>query len=120
MIETRGERVIFAPLPNSVPAPVTMTGAVINDFMTRTLVVRRPEQASGFEKLLWRESHRALELAVDRGWQTDHPTVWAGTKGDSILRPAHRARIFCRWRFISRPVILPMRSWLVSRGCMRW
>jgi hypothetical protein len=84
IVDTR-DQVVFAPLPNAVPAPVTMTGSVFNDVMTRTLIVRRPENASGYQKLLWRESRRALEQAVDGGWQSDHPTVWAATKGDSHI-----------------------------------
>jgi hypothetical protein len=81
VIETRGERLVFSALPNAVPSPRTIVAPVFNDVMTRTLIVGRPEGASGYDKLLWRESHRALEQAVDSGWQ-GHDFLWGGAFGD--------------------------------------
>jgi hypothetical protein len=65
-----------------VPQPVAIDGAVTNDVATRTLVVRRPETASGYQKLLWREAHQALTRAAESGWRTAHPYVWGGALGN--------------------------------------
>jgi hypothetical protein len=44
-----------------IPRPMVIGGIVINDFESRTLVVKRPETASGYEKLSWRTAHQALQ-----------------------------------------------------------
>jgi hypothetical protein len=51
-----------------LPAPLTMVGVVTHDVAARTLVVRRQEQASGFERLAWREAYNALVRAEQNGW----------------------------------------------------
>jgi hypothetical protein len=68
-----------------LPTPLTISAAVTNDVATRTLIVRRPETASGYERLLWREAHQALTRAEDSGWRTAHPYVWGGAFGDSQI-----------------------------------
>jgi hypothetical protein len=68
--------------------PLTVSAPVENDFYARTLIVSRPRDASGYQSLLWRESHQALLLADRRGatnlppWAINtFPTVWASTDG---------------------------------------
>jgi hypothetical protein len=46
-----------------VPKPLTMIGVVSVDSVNRALIVRRQEQASGLERLAWREAHTALVKA---------------------------------------------------------
>jgi hypothetical protein len=65
-----------------VPSPLAVDGAVTNDVATRTLVVRRPDTAGGYGKLLWREAHAALTRAADSGWRGGHPYVWGGALGN--------------------------------------
>jgi hypothetical protein len=65
-----------------VPQPLAVYAAVLNEPATRTLIVRRPENAGGYEKLLWREAHGALAAAVESGWLTAHPFVWGGALGN--------------------------------------
>jgi hypothetical protein len=56
--------------PRAIHAPVTV------DFANMTLVVRRPEDAGGYERLLWRESHAALAAAEEAGWPWGTRFVW--------------------------------------------
>ncbi len=65
-----------------VPSPLAVDGVVFNDVATRSLVVRRPETAGGYEKLLWREAHAALVAAVESGWRGEHPFVWGSGLGN--------------------------------------
>jgi hypothetical protein len=66
----------------TLPQPLTMDGVVSNDVSTRTLVVRRPETASGYERLSWRWAHEALVRAVESGWPTaGAPFLWAHGAG---------------------------------------
>jgi hypothetical protein len=61
-----------------LPQPLVMDGIVANDVGTRTLIVSRPDQASGYEKLSWRTAHEALVRAEQRGWPASaHPFLWA-------------------------------------------
>jgi hypothetical protein len=61
-----------------------VVAGVFNDVMTRTLIVKRPQGLSGYQNLLWRESHRRLEQGVDSGWWRED-YVWGGTKSDSRI-----------------------------------
>jgi hypothetical protein len=46
----------------TVPQPLAITAAVSNDVLSRTLVVRLPENAkSSYSALLWREAYAALK-----------------------------------------------------------
>jgi hypothetical protein len=52
-----------------LPQPMAVSAAVSNDILSRTLVVRLPEKAGGYEKLLWREAFQAFKAAEENGWQ---------------------------------------------------
>jgi hypothetical protein len=52
-----------------------------NDVAAMSLVVRRPEDAGGYERLLWRESHAALAAAEEAGWPYGTSFVWASAPG---------------------------------------
>jgi hypothetical protein len=67
-----------------IPDPVTVAAGVYNDVMTRTLIVKRPQGLSGYQNLLWRESHQALQQGIDTGWWTED-YVWGGTTQDSRI-----------------------------------
>jgi hypothetical protein len=51
-----------------LPQPLTVAAPVTNDVMSRTLIVRRPRDAGGYQKLLWREAHEALRQSEEAGW----------------------------------------------------
>jgi hypothetical protein len=53
-----------------LPTPLAMGGIVANDVATRTLIVSRPDQASGYEKLWWRTAHGELVKAEQSGWRS--------------------------------------------------
>jgi hypothetical protein len=53
-----------------LPQPLVMDGIVRNDVGTRTLVVSRPENLSGYQKVAWRTAHEALVKAEQNGWYT--------------------------------------------------
>jgi hypothetical protein len=59
--------------------------AVTNDILNRTLVVRLPEKAGGYEKLLWREAYAAYRAAEEIGWQRDTGPLWASALGSDRL-----------------------------------
>jgi hypothetical protein len=50
-----------------IPRPMAIDGIVTNDVSARTLVVSRPESASGYQKLSWRTAHQALYRAEQKG-----------------------------------------------------
>jgi hypothetical protein len=58
-----------------------MDGVVTNDVATRTLIVSRPDQASGYEKLSWRTAHEALTRAEQSGWRSAVPSLYAHGAG---------------------------------------
>jgi hypothetical protein len=62
-----------------LPAPLTTDGVVTNDVATRTLIVARPDQASGYEKLWWRTAHGELVKAEQSGWAGQTPYLYAHT-----------------------------------------
>ena len=62
--------------------PLAVSAVVANDVLTRSLIVRLPETASGYNRLLWRESFMAYRAAQESGWWTGSQ-VWAsGTDAD--------------------------------------
>ena len=63
-----------------LPQPLAIHAPVVADFANMTLVVRRPDAAGGYEKLLWREAHQQLVKAEESGWSTT-PTVYASAPG---------------------------------------
>jgi hypothetical protein len=56
-----------------------MDGIVTNDVGTRTLIVSRPENLLGYQRLWWREAHGALAAAEQGGWSSAHPFLFAHT-----------------------------------------
>ena len=82
-----------------LPSPVAMDGIVSIDNYQRNLVVSRPENASGYEKLAWRTAHGYLAQAKQNGWRSAAPTVWAhsaeardiafGVPGDNLTLLFH-------------------------------
>jgi hypothetical protein len=63
-----------------LPSPLAISAPVTVDFANMTLIVRRPDTAGGYEKLLWREAHQALVKAEESGW-TGAPTVYGSAPG---------------------------------------
>jgi hypothetical protein len=72
------------PQPLAIHAPVTV------DFANMTLVVRRPETAGGYERLLWREAHAALVKAEEAGWPSNTRFVWGSAPGGNYQLPMRR------------------------------
>jgi hypothetical protein len=64
-----------------VPSPVAICAPVTVDIAAMSLVVRRPENAGGYEKLIWREAHRALVKAEELGWPASMPFVRGSAPG---------------------------------------
>jgi hypothetical protein len=54
------------------------------DYSERTLVVKRPENASGFQKLSWRMAWESLVRSEQSGWRSGR-TVWAHGVGQSDI-----------------------------------
>ena len=77
--------------------------------------MRRPETASGYGKLLWREAHQALVSAAESGWRTAHPYVWGGALGNRQIvhgQPGDYLTLL----FFFRPVSPFTRSWSAHRA----
>ena len=68
-----------------VPQPMAVVAAVSNDVLSRTLSVRLPENAGGYEKLLWREAFAAYKAAEERGWSGRVSPLWATALGADRL-----------------------------------
>ena len=68
--------------PLAVIAPVTV------DYAAMTIVVRRPENAGGYERLLWRQAHQALAAAEESGWPPGTRFVWGNAPGAYQFGPA--------------------------------
>jgi hypothetical protein len=64
-----------------VPSPLAIAAPAVADFAAMSLIVRRPENAGGTEKLLWREAHGQLVKAEELGWPGGTPLVWASAPG---------------------------------------
>jgi hypothetical protein len=65
-----------------LPQPLAINAPVTNDVSNMTLVVRRPDAAGGYEKLLWRQAHEALVKAEESGWPASTPYVWGSAPGN--------------------------------------
>jgi hypothetical protein len=63
------------PQPQAIHAPVTI------DFANMALIVRRPENTGGYEKLLWRQAHEALVKAEELGWPASTSFVYGSAPG---------------------------------------
>jgi hypothetical protein len=69
-----------------IPKPVLIDAPVFNDIQNRTLVVRRPENASGYQRLAWREAHGAYRRAEEAGWPPDSaPFLRASGGGETDI-----------------------------------
>lgn len=64
-----------------LPQPLAISAPVTVDFANMALVVRRPDAAGGYERLLWREAHQALVKAEELGWPASTPFVWGNAPG---------------------------------------
>jgi hypothetical protein len=64
-----------------LPQPLAIHAPVVADFANMTLIVRRPENAGGSEKLLWREAHAALVQAEELGWPSRTRFVYGSAPG---------------------------------------
>jgi hypothetical protein len=64
-----------------VPKPIVVDAPVSNDIANRTLIVRRPENVGGFQKLAWREAHGAYRRAEEAGWPTSGPPFLRASGG---------------------------------------
>src|SRR5687767_405059 len=65
----------------TLPSPLTITAPVTVDFANMALIVRRPDGAGGYDKLLWRESHQALARAEEAGWPRSTSFVYGSAPG---------------------------------------
>lgn len=61
-----------------LPQPYAIDCVVERDVTARTLGVRLPETASGYQRLWWKTAYQQLKAAVEDGWRR-HPHVWAST-----------------------------------------
>jgi hypothetical protein len=68
-----------------LPQPYAVSAAVSNDVLSRTLVVRLPEKAGGYEKLLWRQAYQAYRAAEENGWSGGTSPLWATALGADRL-----------------------------------
>jgi hypothetical protein len=60
---------------------MTVDGIVRIDSAARTLIVSRPENLSGYQKVQWRIAHEALQRAEQSGWGSAHPFLYAHSVG---------------------------------------
>jgi hypothetical protein len=101
-----------------LPQPLVMDGIVHNDIATRTLVVSRPGQASGYQKLAWRMAHEALVKSEQGGWRgASAPHVWASGGGQSDIAfgvPGDNLTLLFHFPVGKRRT----RRWLESLGCL--
>ena len=65
---------------STAPQPQAINGVVINDFPSRTLFVRLPDNSIGPGRVAWRRSYEALRQAEESGYQSRVPDLWAATK----------------------------------------
>jgi hypothetical protein len=64
----------------SVPQPLALDGVVTNDPLSRSLSLRQPDNASGYQRLWWKQAWLQLKAAVEDGWR-NHPYVFASAPG---------------------------------------
>jgi hypothetical protein len=65
-----------------LPQPLAISASVTVDFANMALIVRRPENAGGYEKLLWRQAHESLVKAEELGWPSSTRFVWGSAPGN--------------------------------------
>jgi hypothetical protein len=64
-----------------LPQPLATVAPVTADYANMTLIMKRPENAGGYEKLLWRQAHQALAAAEESGWPSGTRFVWGNAPG---------------------------------------
>jgi hypothetical protein len=52
----------------ALPQPQAIPAVVFLDTLSRTLFVRLPDKASGYERLLWTQAWQALRRSQEAGW----------------------------------------------------
>jgi hypothetical protein len=66
----------------ALPQPQAIDAVVFVDAVSRTLTARLPDQAGGYERLLWTQAWQALRRAQEAGWPADGaPWVYADLPG---------------------------------------
>jgi hypothetical protein len=65
-----------------LPQPVAVDAVVFTDPVARTLTVRLPDSASGYDRLSWAQAWQAQRRAQEAGWpRSGAPWVWADVPG---------------------------------------
>jgi hypothetical protein len=66
----------------ALPQPQAIDATVFVDAVSRTLTARLPDQAGGYERLLWIQAWQQLRRAQEAGWPANAaPPVWADLPG---------------------------------------
>src|SRR5688572_24928418 len=78
---------------------IWVSGAVSNEPDTRTLVVRRPKDTTGYAAFLWRQAHELLVIAEERGWPNNMRFVWCSAGGADLVHAAPGANLTLRFHF---------------------
>ena len=74
----------------SLRQPFALDGVVTNDLPTRSVSVRQPDNASGYQRLCWKQAWLQLKAAWEDG-RRKHPRVDASVPGAryvAIVDPA--------------------------------
>jgi hypothetical protein len=72
----------------SVRQPFALDGVVTNDLSQRSLSVRQPDNASGYQRLWWKQAWLQMRAAVEDGWR-NHPSVYASAPGARDVAIVH-------------------------------
>ena len=82
------------PRPRAISAPVEIEAS------NRILVVKRPQDCSGFEAYLWRQAHEALANAAARGSYKGDADVRCSAPGHpDLIRATPGANLELHFRF---------------------
>jgi hypothetical protein len=63
------------------PQPRAISAVVFNDVLTRTLTVRLPDHAGGYERMLWARAWQGQRRAQENGWPVGSTSVFADLPG---------------------------------------
>ena len=72
----------------SLRQPFALDGVVINDLSQRSLSVRQPDNASGYQRLWWKQAWQQLKQAWGAGW-LNHDRVDASVPGARDVAIVH-------------------------------
>ena len=72
----------------ALPQPRAIDAVVFVDVLTRTLTARLPDQAGGYERLLWTQAWQQLRRAQEAGWPANGPP-WVYADVPGARRVAH-------------------------------